>query len=49
MKKQREEEETVKVTKMKGESFQQSAKHKCQGTKQAERTHTTTFRGRETK
>ncbi len=41
-------EGTVKVTKMKGETFLQSAKHcKCQRTKQAETTHFITFKGRQ--
>ncbi len=45
--KERREVTTAKVTKMKGETFQQSAKHKCQGAKQAETTHLITFKGRE--
>lgn len=42
-----QKEVTAKVTNMKGETFQQSAKNKCQGTKQAETTHLITFKGKE--
>lgn len=39
-------EETAKGTQMKGETFRQSAKHKCQPTRQAGTTHLITFKGR---
>lgn len=42
-----EREVTAAVTKMKVEAFQKSAKHKCQGRKQAETTHLITFKGGE--